>query len=119
MPADLPAVRVDAIQLQRVLVNLLDNALKFSGDSVELRAVANGDEVLLEVLDRGSGIGDAIPRRCSSRSRAGVRRDRRRRPRPRDRARLRRGERRAASTLEAREGGGTCARLTLAAEPVP
>jgi two-component system sensor histidine kinase KdpD len=119
VPADLPAVRVDAIQLQRVLVNLLDNALKFSGDSVELRAVASGDEVLLEVLDRGSGIGDADPAsllepftRGHSGGTGGAGLG----------LAIARGFAEVNGVqlaLEAREGGGACARLTLAAEPVP
>jgi two-component system sensor histidine kinase KdpD len=54
--ADLPAVHVDAVQLQRALVNLLENALKFSEGTVELTATAADDEVVVEVLDRGRGL---------------------------------------------------------------
>jgi two-component system sensor histidine kinase KdpD len=120
VPADLPAVRVDAIQLQRVLVNLLDNALKFSGTgTVELRATGRGSEVLLEVLDRGSGLGGADPAsllepfargHAGSASGAGLG------------LAIARGFAEVNGVqleLEAREGGGTCARLTLAAEPLP
>jgi len=57
----LPAVRVDAVQLQRALANLVDNALKFSpaGTIVEVIAREEGESVSLEVLDRGPGIGPA------------------------------------------------------------
>ncbi|HZS24067.1 MAG TPA: DUF4118 domain-containing protein [Gaiellaceae bacterium] len=55
---DAPPVEVDAAQLERVLVNLLDNALKFSDRSVELRVEADGDAVLLHVTDDGPGVAD-------------------------------------------------------------
>lgn len=56
--AGLPAVRVDATQLQRALVNLVDNALKFSPphEEVVVGAAEEGGEVVLRVLDRGPGI---------------------------------------------------------------
>jgi len=54
----LPPVLVDPVQLQRVLVNLLENALKFSADEVEVSTTRDGDAVLLDVLDRGPGVGD-------------------------------------------------------------
>jgi two-component system, OmpR family, sensor histidine kinase KdpD len=54
--AGLPAVRVDAAQIQRVLVNVLDNALKFSDDAVTIRADANGKEIRFRVEDRGPGV---------------------------------------------------------------
>jgi two-component system sensor histidine kinase KdpD len=54
--AGLPAVRADAVQVQRILVNLLDNALKFSDEPVTLRADAAGGEILLRVEDRGAGV---------------------------------------------------------------
>ncbi|MGZ4441341.1 MAG: sensor histidine kinase [Gaiellaceae bacterium] len=120
VPADLPAVRVDASHLQRVLVNLLDNALKFSGaGSVELRAAGRGPVVLLEVLDRGSGIGDVDPAsllepftrgHAGGTSGAGLG------------LAIARGFAEVNGVqleLEAREGGGACARLTLVAERVP
>jgi two-component system sensor histidine kinase KdpD len=58
VPDGLPAARVDATQIQRALVNLLENALKFSGPGapVELRARETDGRVVLEVLDRGRGI---------------------------------------------------------------
>jgi signal transduction histidine kinase len=51
-------VRVDAAQLEHVLVNLLENALKFSSpiDRIELRAESLGDEVIVRVSDHGPGI---------------------------------------------------------------
>jgi K+-sensing histidine kinase KdpD len=58
LPADSPPVRVDAAQLEHVLVNLLENALKFSSpaDRVELRADAVDGEVLVRVSDHGPGV---------------------------------------------------------------
>jgi two-component system sensor histidine kinase KdpD len=51
----LPALDVDAVQIQRALVNVIDNALKFSSDAVALRASLEGSHVLVDVLDRGRG----------------------------------------------------------------
>src|SRR6185312_2925811 len=55
LPDGLPAVRVDAVQVQRVVANLVDNALKYSRGSVEVQARRDDGWVLLEVLDRGGG----------------------------------------------------------------
>lgn len=53
-------VRVDGPQLQRVLVNLLENALKFSSpsDPVDVRVDAEPGRVRLRVRDRGPGIAE-------------------------------------------------------------
>lgn len=57
-PPELPPVRVDAIQIQRALVNLLENALRLSppGEPVHVRVTATRKEVLIRVTDRGPGI---------------------------------------------------------------
>jgi two-component system sensor histidine kinase KdpD len=54
-----PAVRVDAAQLERVLVNLFENALRYSSpaDRVDVEAVAAGGDVVISVVDRGPGLG--------------------------------------------------------------
>jgi two-component system sensor histidine kinase KdpD len=57
---DLPPVSVDALQIQRVLVNLIENALSVSppGESVHVRVTATRKELLIRVTDRGPGIPD-------------------------------------------------------------
>jgi two-component system, OmpR family, sensor histidine kinase KdpD len=55
----LQVVRADGPQIQRVLVNLLENALKFSADPVHLRATPVGSEVVIRVVNRGGGIPQA------------------------------------------------------------
>jgi signal transduction histidine kinase len=60
--ANLPMVKADATALGRAIQNLLSNAMKYSGDSrwIGLSAksakTANGEEVVVEVADRGLGI---------------------------------------------------------------
>ena len=58
MADDLPLVRVDAVQLQRALVNLLENALRVSppGEAVTVRVNATRKELLIRVVDRGPGV---------------------------------------------------------------
>jgi two-component system sensor histidine kinase KdpD len=61
-----PPVEVDAGQIERVLVNLLDNALKFSppGSTVLVQVEPRGRELFLHVHDAGGGVaaadGDAV-----------------------------------------------------------
>lgn len=63
---DLPPVRVDEDRLQQVLLNIVDNALKFThpGGRVEILASSEGQgAVLVQVCDTGQGIPpDALPR---------------------------------------------------------
>ena len=58
IPETLPAVRADPAILERVVVNLAENALRYSpaGKPPLLAASALGDRVELRVVDRGPGI---------------------------------------------------------------
>jgi two-component system sensor histidine kinase KdpD len=58
VPADLPPAVCDPVLVQRVLVNLLSNALRYSpADSKPIIAAsAFGDRLELRVIDRGPGI---------------------------------------------------------------
>jgi signal transduction histidine kinase len=63
--ARLPAVRADASALRQVLMNLLDNALKYCDGPprVRISATADGDRVRLTVADSGIGMDEATRRR--------------------------------------------------------
>lgn len=58
IPEDLPLVQVDSVLMEQTLVNLLDNALRYSppGSAVEIRARAGRDRVTVTVADRGPGV---------------------------------------------------------------
>ena len=64
IPDDLPPVSADYARLERILVNLLSNALKYSApDSpVRVRARQQDGEVVIAVIDQGIGLPpQAIP----------------------------------------------------------
>jgi K+-sensing histidine kinase KdpD len=55
----IPVGRFDFVQALRSLVNLVENALLHSGDSVEVEVGREGSDLLIEVRDRGAGVGEA------------------------------------------------------------
>lgn len=61
---DLPVLRGDETLLQRALVNLLGNAIKYTpvGGTIRVRAVPDGQQVSIDVIDNGPGIpAEALP----------------------------------------------------------
>jgi two-component system, OmpR family, sensor histidine kinase KdpD len=58
LPQDLPLVRADASQLERVFANLIDNAVRYSppDSPVRISGGAGGGRVTVRVTDRGRGI---------------------------------------------------------------
>ena len=68
MPADLPPVSADYARLERILVNLLSNALKYSdpGTPVRLRARQEEGQVVVAVSDQGRRHSRGGPCRISS-----------------------------------------------------
>jgi two-component system sensor histidine kinase KdpD len=58
VPADLPEVRADAGLLERVIANVVQNALRYAPEAVPVRVAGSAhlDQVQLRVIDRGPGI---------------------------------------------------------------
>ena len=58
IPRDLPLVRFDAVLIERVLVNLLENAAKYTppGSTVTLAAEVIADQLSVSVADNGPGL---------------------------------------------------------------
>jgi two-component system sensor histidine kinase KdpD len=58
MTPDLPMPKLDAVLLEQVIFNLLDNAAKYAPaeSEVSVKAAADGNRVRIEVRDEGEGI---------------------------------------------------------------
>ena len=58
IPADLPLLQFDAVMIERVLCNLLDNACKYTPENsiITITARKNGADVWVSVADNGPGL---------------------------------------------------------------
>jgi two-component system, OmpR family, sensor histidine kinase KdpD len=58
IPPDLPLVPLDPVLIERVVANLVDNALKYTppGSPIEISAGREGDGIVVEIVDRGPGL---------------------------------------------------------------
>ncbi len=58
VPGDLPEVVADAQRIGQVLLNLINNAIKFTppGGTIRVRASVTGNSIRVEVVDTGIGI---------------------------------------------------------------
>ena len=61
LPQDLPMVRVDAVLVQQALVQIIDNAVKYSqsGSRIAIAAEASDGALQLRVRDEGAGLSEA------------------------------------------------------------
>jgi two-component system sensor histidine kinase KdpD len=61
LPQDLPMVRIDAVLVQQALVQIIDNAVKYSqnGSQITITGEARHDSLLLTVRDEGAGLTEA------------------------------------------------------------
>src|ERR1700683_5641242 len=59
LPRNLPLVRIDALLIERVLGNLLENASKYTppGSSITMAAEIVGDQLSVSMSDNGPGLG--------------------------------------------------------------
>ena len=56
IPMDLPAVCFDGLMIERVLVNLIENACRHGAPGFEIRAGLEKTGVFISVLDQGAGL---------------------------------------------------------------
>ena len=56
VPADLPLVEFDAVLMERVLVNLLENAAKYGAAPIVVKASVTTDKLVFSVRDDGPGL---------------------------------------------------------------
>ena len=56
VPAGLPLIRADPVLLAQLIGNLLDNALKYSSDAIDLVVSCDGTAMQVGVKDRGAAI---------------------------------------------------------------
>jgi PAS domain S-box-containing protein len=69
VPDDLPPVLADYARVEQVLINLLENAIKYSpgGGQITITSDLTSDEVILHISDEGIGVPEAERERIFSR----------------------------------------------------
>ena len=60
LPAELPLVEFDAVLIERVLVNLLENAAKYGAPPIVVAAHATPNALVLTVRDHGQGLPSSL-----------------------------------------------------------
>jgi two-component system, OmpR family, sensor histidine kinase KdpD len=65
LPEELPWLSMDGSLIEQVLVNLVENAIKYTpaGTPIEISAGLEGESVIVEVADRGPGLPDGSEER--------------------------------------------------------
>jgi two-component system sensor histidine kinase KdpD len=97
LPGDLPLVPFDAVLVEQVLINVLENAAKYTpaGSAIDISAATVGGAVRVDIADHGPGFATGEEERCVRQVLPKPRREGpRRRARPRDLAGHHRGARR-------------------------
>ena len=64
MPEGLPEIEADESRIKEVMLNLVGNAIKFSGEGgkITVNAQATPNEILVQIIDQGIGIpAEALP----------------------------------------------------------
>jgi len=58
LPTDLPPVELDYLQMDQVLTNLIENAVRYTPTEspIEITAHLEGEQMVISVADRGPGI---------------------------------------------------------------
>jgi two-component system sensor histidine kinase KdpD len=58
IPANLPLLHIDALAIEQVITNLIDNALEYTprGSPIEINARADARQIVVEICDRGPGL---------------------------------------------------------------
>jgi two-component system, OmpR family, phosphate regulon sensor histidine kinase PhoR len=58
IPVDLPLIRADRDRFSQILINILDNAFKFTpeGGSISIESAQDGRDIMIRVTDSGIGI---------------------------------------------------------------
>jgi two-component system, OmpR family, sensor histidine kinase KdpD len=75
VPPGLPLVRCDAVLIERVIVNLLENAAKYTPPDARVQVIARqaGDELRVTVVDNGPGLRPGSEREIFNKFSRGVR----------------------------------------------
>ena len=60
LPDNLTEVKIDRDRISQVIINLIDNALKYTstGGTVRMEAASEGDQLSVAIIDNGSGINE-------------------------------------------------------------
>ncbi len=72
IPADFPLLNIDGFLIEQVLVNLLENASRYTpaGSQIDIMAIAKDKRAEIRIADNGPGLPAAVRKKCSTSSSA-------------------------------------------------